>query len=65
MTTFLSIIIAIMVLLTVRSLAKGIYLMGTGRDATGVKSNRMMVLRITFQALAVLGIVVLWLVKSS
>ena len=46
-------------------LARGIFIMASGKDIGGVRSNRMMSLRVAFQALAILFIIILFAVNRQ
>jgi hypothetical protein len=63
MQTMLIIFMIAAALATLGVLARGIVIMARGRDITGEQSNRMMSLRVAFQALAILFIVILFLVN--
>jgi hypothetical protein len=63
MQTMLIIFMIVAALATLGVLARGIVIMARGRDITGEQSNRMMSLRVAFQALAILFIVILFLVN--
>jgi Hypoxia induced protein conserved region len=56
---FVIFMIVLMALLTLAALARGIYIMASGKDITGRKSNQMMWYRILFQAGAILFIIIL------
>jgi hypothetical protein len=45
-------------------LVRGILLMASGKDVTGAQSNRLMTLRVGFQALAIILVVILFLVSG-
>ncbi len=51
--------IVVMALLTAGALARGIYIMASGKDVTGRQSNKMMWYRVLFQGIAILFIVIL------
>jgi hypothetical protein len=63
MQTLLIIFMIAAALATLGVLARGIVIMARGRDITGEQSNRMMSLRVAFQALAILFIIILFLVN--
>jgi hypothetical protein len=63
MQTMLIIFMIAAALATLGVLARGIVIMARGRDITGEQSNRMMSLRVAFQALAILFIIILFLVN--
>jgi hypothetical protein len=63
MQTMLIIFMIVAALATLGVLARGIVIMARGRDITGEQSNRMMSLRVAFQALAILFIIILFLVN--
>jgi hypothetical protein len=50
-------------LATLGVLARGIFIMASGKDVTGIKSNKMMSYRVAFQALAILFIIILFAVN--
>lgn len=59
-----ALIIAVIVLgalLTLGALARGIYIMASGRDITGRQSNQMMWYRVLFQGGTILAIIILML----
>jgi uncharacterized membrane protein YhaH (DUF805 family) len=58
MNGFIIFMIAVMALLTAGALARGIYIMASGKDVTGRKSNQMMWYRVLFQGIAILFIFV-------
>ncbi|MFN7174160.1 MAG: twin transmembrane helix small protein [Thermaurantiacus tibetensis] len=43
------------------TLVRGIFTMASGRDVSGVKSNRLMTARVVLQAVAILLVVILFL----
>ena len=63
MQTMLIIFMIAAALATLGVLARGIVIMARGRDITGEQSNRMISLRVAFQALAILFIIILFLVN--
>ncbi len=56
--------IAIMAFVTAGALARGIYIMASGKDVSGRKSNQMMWYRVLFQGIAIALIFVLGLVLN-
>jgi hypothetical protein len=65
MNGFIIFMIAVMALLTAGALARGIYIMASGKDVTGRKSNQMMWYRVLFQGIAILFIFVLGAVVAK
>lgn len=65
MTGFFFLLIGIAAALTVYALARGIFTMASGRDTTGVTSNRLMTLRIIFQAVTVLFVIIFFLLARN
>jgi hypothetical protein len=61
MNTALIALIVVAALLAGYVLVRGILLMASGKDITGTQSNRLMTLRVGFQALAILLVVILFL----
>jgi hypothetical protein len=53
-----------MALVTAGALARGIYIMASGKDVSGRKSNQMMWYRVLFQGVAIALIFVLGLVLN-
>jgi Hypoxia induced protein conserved region len=62
MSTFVIIMIVVMALVTAGTLARGIYIMASGKDVSGRKSNQMMWYRVMFQGIAIALIFVLGVV---
>jgi hypothetical protein len=54
-------LIVVAALLAGYVLVRGILLMASGKDVTGAQSNKLMTLRVGFQALAILLVVILFL----
>jgi hypothetical protein len=63
MQTLLVICMICAALATLGVLARGIIIMARGRDITGEQSNRMMSLRVAFQGLAIVFIIILFLIN--
>lgn len=57
MKAFMILLVVAAALATVGVLARGIYIMATGKDATGRRSNQLMWYRVMFQGLTVLLVV--------
>jgi hypothetical protein len=64
MDGFIIFMIVLMALLTLGALARGIFIMASGRDVTGKQSNKMMWYRVLFQGIAIAFIFLLGLVVS-
>ncbi len=65
MHTFLIVLLALAALATVFALIRGLVTMARGNDVGGVQSNRWMVYRVVFQALAVVVVMILFLVTRN
>ncbi|MFN3591054.1 MAG: twin transmembrane helix small protein [Thermaurantiacus sp.] len=74
MTALLVALIILAAGLTLWALVRGIMLMASGRDTletgdgeqvSGLKSNRMMTMRVIFQAVTILLVVILFLVSGG
>ena len=65
MQTVLIILMVVSALATLGVLARGIFIMASGKDITGVKANKMMSYRVAFQALAILFIIILFAVNRQ
>lgn len=65
MNTLLIVLMVLAALATLGVLARGIFIMASGRDITGRQSNKMMTYRVAFQALAILFIVLLFVLNRS
>ena len=65
MNTFLIVLMVLAALATLGVLARGIFIMASGRDITGRQSNKMMTYRVAFQALAILFIVLLFVLNRG
>jgi len=65
MQTILIVLMVVAALATLGVLARGIFIMASGKDIGGVKSNKMMTYRVAFQALAILFIIILFMVNRS
>jgi hypothetical protein len=65
MQTVLIVAMILAALATLGVLARGIFIMASGKDIGGVRSNRMMSLRVAFQALAILFIIILFAVNRQ
>jgi hypothetical protein len=65
MNGFIIFIIVMMALLTAAALVRGIFIMASGKDVSGRKSNQMMWYRVLFQGIAVLFIVILGAVVAK
>jgi Hypoxia induced protein conserved region len=65
MSKVVIILIVLMALITAGALARGIYIMASGKDVSGRKSNQMMWYRVLFQGVAILLIFVLGLLVSK
>ena len=63
MQTVLIILMVVSALATLGVLARGIFIMASGKDVTGIKSNKMVSYRVAFQALAILFIIILFAVN--
>lgn len=61
MNTFMIALIIIGALLTVGALVRGLILLGTGKDMSGEKQNKMMWYRIMFQGLTILAVIIVLL----
>lgn len=61
MNGFMIVVIIVGAVLTVGALARGLYLLASGKDMSGEKQNRMMWYRILFQGLTVLAVIILLL----
>ncbi len=59
MKTIVIILIALGALLTAFVLVRGIMTMASGKDITGEQSNRLMSMRVLFQALTIMLVLVL------
>jgi predicted small integral membrane protein len=57
-------LIVVAALLAAYVLVRGILLMASGKDLTGAQSNRLMTMRVAFQALAILLVVILFLLSK-
>jgi predicted small integral membrane protein len=57
-------LIVVAALLAAYVLVRGILLMASGKDLTGARSNRLMTMRVAFQALAILLVVILFLLSK-
>jgi hypothetical protein len=65
MNGFIIFMIVAMALLTAGALARGIYIMASGKDVSGRKSNQMMWYRVLFQGIAILFIFILGIVVAK
>lgn len=65
MKTLLIIMMVLAALATLAVLARGIFIMASGRDITGRQSNKMMTYRVAFQALAILFVILLFALGRS
>lgn len=65
MNTLLIILMVLAALATLGVLARGIFIMASGRDITGRQSNKMMTYRVAFQALAILFVILLFALNRS
>lgn len=65
MHTVLIVLMIVAALATLGVLARGIFIMASGKDVGGVKSNKMMTYRVAFQALAILFIIILFMVNRT
>jgi len=61
--TILIVLMILAALGALGALARGIFTMASGKDVTGVQSNRLMSYRVVFQGLAVVIIVILFLIN--
>ncbi len=64
MNAFVIVLIVVMALVTAGALARGIYVMASGKDITGRKSNQMMWYRVLFQGIAIALVFVLGLLLN-
>lgn len=60
MQTILIVLMVIAALATLAVLVRGIVIMASGKDVTGVQSNKMMSYRVAFQALAIIFVIILF-----
>ena len=65
MSTFLIVMLALAAAATLFALVRGLVTMARGNDVGGVQSNRWMVYRVAFQALAVVVVMILFLVTRG
>jgi hypothetical protein len=65
MSTIVIVLIVLMALITAGALARGIYIMASGKDVSGRKSNQMMWYRVLFQGVAILLIFVLGMLVNK
>jgi hypothetical protein len=65
MNGFIIFMIVIMALLTAGALARGIYIMASGKDVGGKQSNKMMWYRVLFQGIAIAFVALLAAVGSN
>jgi heme/copper-type cytochrome/quinol oxidase subunit 2 len=65
MDTLIIALIIVAAAATVFVLVRGIATMAQGRDVTGVQSNRLMGLRVLFQAVTILLVIVLLLLSRG
>lgn len=63
MQTVLIVFMILAALATLGVLARGIFIMASGKDVDGVKANKMMTYRVAFQALAILFIIILFMLN--
>jgi cytochrome b subunit of formate dehydrogenase len=60
MQTMLIVLMVLAALATLGVLIRGIVIMASGKDVTGVQSNKMMSYRVAFQALAIIFVIILF-----
>ncbi|MCH8683833.1 HIG1 domain-containing protein [Pedomonas mirosovicensis] len=65
MNAFMLAVIIIGALLTVGALVRGLVLLGSGKDVSGEKQNKMMWYRILFQGLTVLAVIIVLLMVGG
>lgn len=65
MAGFVLLLIGIAAALTLYVLVRGIVTMARGRDITGQQSNKLMTLRVGFQALTIILVVVLFVLAGK
>lgn len=63
MQTGLIVFMVLAALATLGALARGLFIMASGKDITGVQSNKMMSYRVGLQALAIIAVILLILVN--
>lgn len=64
MGTLLIVLIVVAALATAFVLARGIWTMASGKDISGMQSNRLMSARVMLQALAIILVVILFLLSG-
>jgi hypothetical protein len=65
MTGFVIFMIVIMALLTAAALARGIFIMASGRDVSGRQSNKLMWYRVLFQGITIAFVALLLLMAGG
>lgn len=65
MQTMLIVLMVLAALATLAVLIRGIVIMASGKDVTGVQSNKMMSYRVAFQALAIIFVIILFALNRS
>jgi hypothetical protein len=60
MQSTLIVLMVLAALATLAVLIRGIVIMASGKDITGMQSNKMMSYRVAFQALAIIFVIILF-----